>query len=209
MKNPLWFKLILVFSAYLPLFSIVLIKVINFEKFTDYFNSLINVFTGEATIVPTQTLGFIVFSSIMFAISIICSLIVTNEIRDTNKNKMGARLITLENIHSRQQDVLTYIATYILPLISLDTSTWNDLIIFIILIVIILLLSLSSDLLYVNPLLICLGFHLYSADTENGKALLISKLDNIQVQKNRNRICYRLEESILLDSGNKREWDSI
>jgi hypothetical protein len=137
----------------------------------------------------------------MLIASIVSCYIVASEIIETYRSRAGAMQFTLIKITTREQDVLTYISTYILPLVSLNVSTWNEITVTILLILLMLWLSLRSDLLFVNPLIFALGFYLYSAETPQGNVLLISKKERLSVTRPTTRTCYRFEGgTILLDS---------
>jgi len=198
MRSPTWFKIALVMSAYLPLFVILELKIIPFDKLTIFWESLLK---DYSYIISTPQNVILTFSTIMLIASIVSCYIVASEIIETYRSRAGAMQFTLIKITTREQDVLTYISTYILPLVSLNVSTWNEITVTILLILLMLWLSLRSDLLFVNPLIFALGFYLYSAETPQGNVLLISKKERLSVTRPTTRTCYRFEGgTILLDS---------
>ncbi|GIP38448.1 hypothetical protein J31TS4_17280 [Paenibacillus sp. J31TS4] len=192
MKSPIWYKLALVFSAYCPLFFVLVLKLFNLENI------------HRIPISMSPQIFLFAISSILLIISVVSCLLVAIDIITTQTRRIGAKAVEIKKVISREQDVLTYIATYILPLVSLNLNTWNDTWVTLFLLVLILWLSLRSEMLYINPLLFALGYHIYSVETERGDVLYISKNKRSVLFKQPSRICYRLEgESILLDGSEK------
>ncbi len=127
MVNPLWFRMSLVMSAYFPLFLVLLIKFCNFEFF--YYIMKYWKFAGilfELEIGSSK--GILSFMSIiMFLISLMCCIYVICEIKNTQRNRVGQINIRLKEIQSRDKDVLVYLMTYVLPLVSLNTRAQKKL----------------------------------------------------------------------------------
>jgi hypothetical protein len=71
----------------------------------------------------------------------------------------GRQVGEIESISSKASDSLQYILTYIIPFLSFQPST--DLVPLIILLVVIGVLYVSSNLLYVNPMLSLFGYGVY------------------------------------------------
>lgn len=198
MRSPIWFKFVLVFSAYLPLFLIIGIKFLDLSMIpTDSFELL----PVLKSLFSTPMAFLSTFSFFMLTISFLSCIWVTYVIKDTEKTRAGSKSIRIEKVQSRDGDILSYLVTYVLPLISLNSSTWREVFVLIILIFVTLFLSLRSDLLYVNPLLIFMKFHLYSVETNESEILLISRHSKFNLLNNRNRMCYRLEEELILLDG--------
>lgn len=191
MISPLWFRLVLLFSAYFPLFLILLIKYTNFKAlFNLFFKWEFNIFD------PIQIVSLVTIS--VFGLSILSCVYIFREIKKTRKRKIGQITVNVKKVQSRDKDVLVYLTAYVLPLVSLNTKTMQDSIIFIILLVLILWLSIRSDLLYINPLIAIIGIRIYDIDTNIGKAILFSKNQHFQVKQG--VICFRLEgKKVLID----------
>lgn len=83
---------------------------------------------------------------------------------------------------------LTFLATYVVPLISFDFGSGRQMIILALLLIVMGIIYIKTDLFYANPSLALLGFHIYKADGDfkGGKSrdgiILISqsKLDEKQ-----------------------------
>lgn len=201
MRSPLWYKVMLLFSAYTPLFLILFVKFFDFKNTYSFFLYLKRLQLNQ--LFNTELYNYLLSMSslFMFVISILCSLYIRFEIQQTLKKEIARIDIHIKTIHSRDKDVLVYLVTYILPLLSLSTNTINDFLIFIILIILIFWLSIFSDLLYINPLLFILGKRLYEIESTNRKYLIITDKNhtsNIRIGKK--IISYRLDSNEILIS---------
>ncbi|MBD3860362.1 hypothetical protein IEE86_11525 [Bacillus sp. 28A-2] len=203
MRSPLWYKVTLLFSAYTPLFLILFVKFFDFKNIYSLFVCPKNVKLNQLFNTELYNDLLAMGSLIMFVISILCSVYIKLEIQQTLKKEVARIDIHIKTIHSRDKDVLVYLVTYILPLISLSTNTINDFLIFIILILLIFWLSIFSDLLYINPLLFIFGKRLYEIESANRKYLIITDKNhtsNIRIGKK--IIGYRLDtHEILISKG--------
>jgi hypothetical protein len=145
--------------------------------------------------------GFLsILSILLFLCSLFSCFYIVREIVKTERKRIGQYSIMVKNVESRDKDVLVYLMTYVLPLVSLNTQNLKEVIIFILLIILIMWLSLYSDLLYINPLLTAFKRRLYAVETANGKVIVISRKKNLEIYKNKELMCYRLEgNQILVD----------
>ncbi len=175
MSSPLWFRIRLLFSAYFPLYLILFIKFGDFE--TLYYSFKYWRLFKEFFFYDVDSIkGFLsIMSILLFIYSLYCCLYIIREIVKTERKRIGQITILVKNIESRDKDVLVYLMTYVLPLVSLNTQNLKEVIIFIVLIILIMWLSLQSDLLYINPLLTAFRRRLYAVETESGKVLVISR----------------------------------
>lgn len=67
---------------------------------------------------------------------------------------------TLENINYEH---LTFLATYVVPLISFDFGSGRQMLVLALLLVVMGIIYIKTDLFYANPSLALLGFHIYRA----------------------------------------------
>jgi hypothetical protein len=70
----------------------------------------------------------------------------------------------------RDGEIMGYIATYIVPFVTLPFDNWYRASAFLVLLVTIGFLYVNSNMLYVNPALMLLGFHLYAITLDNSQA---------------------------------------
>ena len=70
----------------------------------------------------------------------------------------------IKKIHSINYEHLTFLATYVVPLISFDFGSGRQMIVLVLLLVAMGAIYIKTDLFYANPSLALLGFHIYEAD---------------------------------------------
>src|SRR5690606_39860333 len=76
-------------------------------------------------------------------------------------NEIPFEVRKVENINYEH---LTFLATYVVPLISFDFGSGRQMIVLGLLLVVLGVIYLKTDLFYANPSLALLGFHIYRAD---------------------------------------------
>ena len=78
----------------------------------------------------------------------------------------GATEIPFEirKIESINYEHLTFLATYVVPLISFDFGSSRQMIVLALLLIVMGIIYIKTDLFYANPSLALLGFHIYRAD---------------------------------------------
>lgn len=72
----------------------------------------------------------------------------------------------IKRINNKNYEHLTFLTTYILPLIAFNLSEFRFVIMFLLLIFVIGCIYVKTDLFYANPTLALLGYQLYEADVE-------------------------------------------
>lgn len=72
---------------------------------------------------------------------------------------------------------LTFLTTYIIPLVCIPISEERYFIVFLILLIVIGAISVKTNLFYANPTLALLGYHVYKVDTDDGlnQKIVLSK----------------------------------
>lgn len=73
------------------------------------------------------------------------------------------KLVKVEGINYEH---LTFLATYIIPLVTFDFESTRYLIVLALLLIFMGIIYIKTDLFYANPSLALLGFHIYKADGE-------------------------------------------
>ena len=72
----------------------------------------------------------------------------------------------IKKIESANYEHLTFLATYVIPLISFDFSKERQVVVLLLLLIVMGIIYIKTDLFYANPSLALLGFHIYKADGE-------------------------------------------
>lgn len=83
---------------------------------------------------------------------------------------------------------LTFLATYVIPLISFQFSSTRQLVVFVLLLLVMCVIYIKTDLFYANPSLALLGFQIYRANGSfktgvRENIILISKCKLVENQK--------------------------
>ena len=167
MKNKLLFKIALFNLSLIPLYLIFIIQYIDIStilNFSEYEN--IAMFGKELLITNIKILFFILFIIIGFL-----SLLVFN--KNNNYNRENAK--KFESVESKDFDHLTFLSTYVLPLITFNLNDTHSFIVLIFLIVMIGAIYIKSNLYYLNPTLLLFGYKIYKAKNSQNNIVLISK----------------------------------
>jgi hypothetical protein len=69
----------------------------------------------------------------------------------------------IKKIESINYEHLTFLATYVVPLISFNFSSGRQMIVLVLLLIVMGIIYIKTDLFYANPSLALLGFHIYLA----------------------------------------------
>mgnify|MGYP000889349466 CR=1 FL=1 len=111
------------------------------------------------------------FTWVFFIIAIIGG-IATFKITKTKINPDSRKVI---EIVSKNEQVLSYLVSYLLPFIGFDLNDRNEFISLIIILLTIGILYIKADLIYINPVLMLFGFNIYEVHFSNeSKRILIS-----------------------------------
>lgn len=72
----------------------------------------------------------------------------------------------IKKIKNKTYEHLTFLTTYIIPLICFDLSKLRYTLVLLLLLIVIAIIYVKTDIYYANPTLAILGYHLYEADVE-------------------------------------------
>lgn len=70
---------------------------------------------------------------------------------------------------TRDGDVMGYIASYIIPLVTFPLNGWQQIATLLVFIVVLGVVYVNSDMIRINPMLNIVGYHLYEITVENGE----------------------------------------
>jgi hypothetical protein len=106
--------------------------------------------------------------------------------------------ITITNIENKNYEHLTFLSTYIIPLIAFDLTKLRYFFVLIILLLAIGVIYLKTNLFYSNPTLAILGYRIYKADakfrTENRMNIILISRENLALNQ---KVSYRkIDENI-------------
>ncbi|MDI6619223.1 MAG: hypothetical protein QME45_11225 [Clostridiales bacterium] len=108
----------------------------------------------------------------MLAASII-GCIATGFIIKTKINHVSGEILSIQ---SKNEQITSYLVTYLLPFMGFNLNNAEDDIALLIIFIIIGVLYIKADLIYINPVLMILGYNIYDVVFKNGRRrILISK----------------------------------
>jgi hypothetical protein len=117
-------------------------------------------------------------------------------------NEIPFEVKKLENINYEH---LTFLATYVVPLISFDFGSGRQIIVLALLLVVMGVIYIKTDLFYANPSLALLGFHIYRANGhfKTGEREGITLICRERLAENQKVSYIRLDERIYYVRGMK------
>ena len=162
-----FYKWLLFISSYAPLYVLLAIEIFDFDS------TPVTYVKGVFENVHQLTFWIVII--VLFVISIISvsyfKLISMNDRR------------TLIGLKPLNESVLSYLITYVIPLTNMDIASLNSLLVNAVLFLVIGIVYVKSDLIYLNILLILLGFKVYNDST--GNVIITNyKKDELTVSEN-------------------------
>ena len=117
-------------------------------------------------------------------------------------NEIPFEVKKLENINYEH---LTFLATYVVPLISFDFGSGRQMIVLALLLVVMGVIYIKTDLFYANPSLALLGFHIYRASGyfKNGEREGITLICRERLVENQKLSYIKLDDRIYYARGTK------
>src|SRR6266567_5801542 len=73
------------------------------------------------------------------------------------------------SFNSRDSEVMSYIASYLIPLVTFPLDTLRQIAVLLVFIVVLLVIYVHSSMIYINPMLNIFGYHLYEIEIEHSK----------------------------------------
>lgn len=147
----LWVKICLFLVSYLPLFIMMII--LNYDN------------------------PFILYSvSAIVAVSFV-GLMITFYVL----NRISGEYKQAKDITPASKVNFQYFIAYVIPFIAIDMDSTRQLVAYGVLFVFIGILYIKTELLYVNPTLTMLGYHLFKVTTDNESIMLISRNNHKKV----------------------------
>lgn len=103
---------------------------------------------------------FACFPTILFIICLVGSIIWGVIIWQGKRQEENEyRVISTQNIG---KDIVAYIVPYFIALINYDFADWKSIFLMVSLLLILLIIYIRADLLYINPILLLLGYNIYN-----------------------------------------------
>lgn len=167
-------KIIMFISSYFPLYIMLLI--LYFENYKDIGNN------------PTIKKYLLLICMIIFIIISFYSIILLYVSK-------GNRKVTVEKIERPDDTIISYIMTYIIPLLSIDITKKSTILVNFILFLVIGYLYIRLNLVYLNPLWAIFGYLSYRFDDDK---ILITNIRYNNLKKFKELNGYYLLNSIFV-----------
>ncbi len=155
-------------SSFFPLYILLMID--NYY----YFNSL-----EKLQEIYTFTNLNITIFSIVICLLILISIISVTSILISKQNESHK----FKNILKTEDDILSYIVTYLLPLLSMDILETNSLLMNGALFLLLGFIYVKSNLIYLNPLFLIFGYNIFITQDND---IIISNYDIYDFKNNEN-----------------------
>ncbi len=89
--------------------------------------------------------------------------------------------VQVASVQPKGTEIMGYIVTYLIPFLDFDLGNWWDFGALIVLLLAIGAVYVNSNLIYINPVLNFLGYHLFEITSDSGKpSALITKSDYVR-----------------------------
>lgn len=158
-------KIFLFNLSLVPLYFLFIIKAINLPNIKCFMHEYNN-FIFYINILQSNLLSIVLILLIIFSFFIYKKF--QNEIMDPNGLPKE-----FKNIQNIDFNHLTFVATYILPLLAFNLDGIRDLVFMITLLVFIGAIYIKTNLYYLNPVFVLLGIKVFDATDKEGKHVII------------------------------------
>lgn len=147
------FKWVIFISSYVPIFVMIFLN--NLSNFTFY--SL-----KKTWQINTLFWWILIIISIVSVIILFCWLYLLKK-----ESKSDKAAIQIHEFRSYDSEVLNYFVTFIIPILSLNPSSWPSIVMNLFLLIVEGMYFVSNNALYYNILLIICRYHLYTIAGDN------------------------------------------
>lgn len=94
---------------------------------------------------------------------------------------LGTSLVAVSTARPRDEDVMAYVVTYLLPFLGLATDTGREQLALLVFVLVVAVLYVRSRLFYVNPILSVIGYRLFEVTSDEGRpVILLTKHDYLR-----------------------------
>ena len=133
-------------TSYIPLFFIVIGK--QLKDGCEYMN-----WVGWSKNAVCCFLSHFGMASLLALLSIVGIVGIVVLLRNLKKNLPNGQTVTVTKISNRNSEAIGYIATYIVPFLASDFSSWFECVVFVVLMGLIYVIYTNSNMILINPLL--------------------------------------------------------
>lgn len=126
------------------------------------------------------------------------SLLITFFYISRRKNKGGVSQAKITGVEKRDENVVSYIASYLIPFVTFPLATPEQAAAILIFVGVLLVLYVNSNMIYINPTLNLVGWHLYAItiDSDQMSRYLITRQD---IRPNRTLYFVEISNNVYLE----------
>ncbi len=165
--NNILYKLNLYNLSLIPLYFIFIIQYINIEPFMQWSNIATK---GEYFSQLVTNNWQVVFFIFLIVLALLSYEIFKNDSGYGNRTSK-----TFTEITASDFDHLTFLSTYIIPLITFNLNEPRSFVVVLVLLLMIGVIYIKSNLYYLNPTLLLFGYRVYKAKSDSKAVVLIIK----------------------------------
>lgn len=95
------------------------------------------------------------------------------------RQDLGRSTFTLFRVKDETDQIPAYLVTYLVPFVTISSGGWLDVAAYALFAAVLMLVVVRTDLIYVQPLLLVIGWRLFRVEIENGHGreyVLVSKI---------------------------------
>lgn len=131
------------------------------------------------------------------------SLLVSFLFIGMRKSRGGVSQAKITEVEKRDENVVSYIASYLIPFVTFPLATPEQVTAILIFVGVLLVLYINSNMIYINPMLNLLGWHLYeiTIDTDHMSHYLIARQD---IKPNRTLYFVEISTNVYLEKKVKK-----
>ncbi|SET34045.1 hypothetical protein SAMN04487821_11052 [Enterococcus malodoratus] len=160
-------------SSYLPLYILIIVK--DYQFFWNMFCKMNAIFDkSQANIVKFDIYHWSFFIGVIALLTVAIITIFWFILVPSNQ-----RYEIIGEFEKSGDSVISYIVTYVIPLLSMDIDDPNSVLINLLLFIFIGVLYVAQDLVYLNPILALLGYSFYM----NGKNIVLTKFSTEKLKE--------------------------
>ena len=148
-------RYLLFLLAYIPIYIIAALKTINKDSFP----------IGNKSLREIASLNIIPISLIVLSVFLIFYFKIYSKLALRPK---GNPIFTISKISPQHKEYVTYLGTYILPFVALETKSIFDVIAIVFMFLTIGFIFSKTNLIYTNPTLAFFGYDIYEVEDSNG-----------------------------------------
>lgn len=158
-------RFILFLFAYIPIYIIIIIKSIN-----------LNVMNSMGGFLPMKLIFMQNITPFLMFLLIISLLMLFYIYQRNSLRAKGNPKFKIKSIDDNNKEYVTYLGTYILPFVAIETKGVSDIVAYIFLFLLMGFIFSRTNLIYTNPMLMFFNYDIFDITDENGiKHLCISK----------------------------------